>query len=58
MCFKNAEFLLGNFKQTNDKPGEVTDNEDDDNDGADLGQHHLAGIMDIKNNIIRSTFYL
>ena len=52
MCFKNAEFLLGNFKQTNDKPGEVTDNEDDDNYGADLGQHHLAEITEIKDNKI------
>ena len=47
MCFKRAVFLLRNFEQANNKPREVTDNEDDDNYGADLGQHHLAGIINI-----------
>ena len=47
MCFKRAVFLLRNFEQANNKSREVTDNEDDDNYGADLGQHHLAGFLDI-----------
>ena len=52
MCFKRAEFLLRNLKQANKKPREVTNNEDDDNYGADLGQHHLAEFIDIKSNLI------
>ena len=39
--------LLRNFKQANDKPREVTDNKYDDNKRADLGQHHLAGLLEI-----------
>ena len=34
--------IPGNFKQANSKPGEVTDYEDDDNHGADIGQHDLT----------------
>ena len=51
MCFKRAVFLLRNFEQANNKPREVTDNEDDDNYGADLGQHHLAESLDIKTDL-------
>ena len=34
--------IPGNFKQANSKPGEVTDYEDDDNHGADIGPHDLT----------------
>jgi hypothetical protein len=37
------KYIPGNFKQANAKPGEVTDDEDDDNHGADIGQHDLTG---------------
>ena len=34
--------LPGNFKEANGKPGNVAANEDEDNDGTDLGEEEVS----------------
>ena len=43
--------IPGNFKQANSKPWEVTDYEDDDNHGADIGQHDLTRSSEGENTL-------
>ena len=43
--------IPGNFKQANSKPWEVTDYEDDDNHGADIGQHELTRSSEGENTL-------